>query len=427
MSRQIMNISPNALKPHPRNEEFFSNAEGEDYQRLKESIQELGVLTPLRVSSDMTIVSGHQRWRAAKELGLESVPVEIDEGLKDEDEKLIQLIAANFGRMKNDPIKQGKWLVEYERLRGVRDGRYGKRSLDGNNSRLNTQSVIAEELGMDTSTLRNLKRLTKLIPELQEVISEGNITPTTGYKLLSRLSEEEQHQLLEKLPSAQKFTQSQIQQYVDQIHGYEQKVAELSGELDAEKQRADDAVRCMNKATRLVAESEDGERYTEMAEKLQIAQENYRKEHETFAAYRKSQETNDRKHAKEIEMLQAKLEKASEPRIIEKIVEVEKEPEDYQSLKEASKRLKELEQKIYSSSRIEPLEGEARHNVRMEMQMEQDISGFLATFEGWLISDSCFPTMDPGAKERVTESLNRIEEIAVELRKKLKGSMKGVA
>ena len=310
MSRQIMNISPNALKPHPRNEEFFSNAEGEDYQRLKESIQELGVLTPLRVSSDMTIVSGHQRWRAAKELGLESVPVEIDEGLKDEDEKLIQLIAANFGRMKNDPIKQGKWLVEYERLRGVRDGRYGKRSLDGNNSRLNTQSVIAEkELGMDTSTLRKLKRLTKLIPELQEVISEGNITPTTGYKLLSRLSEEEQHQLLEKLPSAQKFTQSQIQQYVDQIHNYEQKVAELSGELDAEKQRADDAVRCMNKATRLVAESEDGERYTEMAEKLQIAQENYRKEHETFAAYRKSQETNDRKHAKEIGMLQAKLEK----------------------------------------------------------------------------------------------------------------------
>lgn len=423
MSRQIMNISPNALKPHPRNEEFFSNAEGEDYQRLKESIHELGVLTPLRVSSDMTIVSGHQRWRAAKELGLESVPVEIDEGLRDEDEKLIQLIAANFGRMKNDPIKQGKWLVEYERLRGVRDGRYGKRSLDGNNSRLNTQSVIAEELGMDTSTLRNLKRLTKLIPELQEVISEGNITPTTGYKLLSRLSEEEQHQLLEKLPSAQKFTQSQIQQYVDQIHGYEQKVAELSGELDAEKQRADDAVRCMNKATRLVAESEDGERYTEMAEKLQIAQENYRKEHETFAAYRKSQETNDRKHAKEIEMLQAKLEKASEPRVIEKIVE----PEDYQSLKEASKRLKELEQKIYSNPKFEPLEGDARYNAQMVVQMEQEISSFLATFEGLLISDFCFPSMDFGTKERVTNKLNRIEEIAVELKKKLKDSMKGVA
>ena len=425
MSRQIMNISPNALKPHPRNEEFFSNAEGEDYQRLKESIQELGVLTPLRVSSDMTIVSGHQRWRAAKELGLESVPVEIDEGLKDEDEKLIQLIAANFGRMKNDPIKQGKWLVEYERLRGVRHG--GDRKSNRNNCGLITQSDIANELGVGLTTLRNLKNLTTLIPELQDIITKGKITPTTGFTLLSRLSEDEQHQLLEKLPSAQKFTQSQIQQYVDQIHGYEQKVAELSGELDAEKQRADDAVRCMNKATRLVAESEDGERYTEMAEKLQIAQENYRKEHETFAAYRKSQETNDRKHAKEIEMLQAKLEKASEPRIIEKVVEVEKEPEDYQSLKEASKRLKELEQKIYSSSRIEPLEGEARYNVRMEMQMEQDISGFLATFEGWLISDSCFPTMDPGAKERVTESLNRIEEIAVELKKKLKDSMKGVA
>lgn len=422
MSRQIMNISPNALKPHPRNEEFFSNAEGEDYQRLKESIQELGVLTPLRVSSDMTIVSGHQRWRAAKELGLESVPVEIDEGLRDEDEKLIQLIAANFGRMKNDPIKQGKWLVEYERLRGVRQGSAYQKA-DRKICGQLTQSDIANELGVGVTTLRNLKNLTTLIPELQDVITEGKITPSTGYLLLSRLSEDEQHQLLEKLPSAQKFTQSQIQQYVDQIHNYEQKVAELSEELDAEKQRADDAVRCMNKATRLVAESEDGERYTEMAEKLQIAQENYRKEHETFAAYRKSQETNDRKHAKEIEMLQAKLEKASEPRVIEKIVE----PEDYQSLKEASKRLKELEQKIYSNPKFEPLEGDARYNAQMVVQMEQEISSFLATFEGLLISDFCFPSMDFGTKERVTESLNRIEEIAVELRKKLKGSMKGVA
>ena len=161
MSRQIMNISPNALKPHPRNEEFFSNAEGEDYQRLKESIQELGVLTPLRVSSDMTIVSGHQRWRAAKELGLESVPVEIDEGLRDEDEKLIQLIAANFGRMKNDPIKQGKWLVEYERLRGVRDGRYGKRSLDGQFVRLK-QEDIADELGVDARACFKTLKLTKV-------------------------------------------------------------------------------------------------------------------------------------------------------------------------------------------------------------------------------------------------------------------------
>ena len=201
---------------------------------------------------------------------------------------------------------------------------------------------------------------------------------------------------------------------------------ELSGELDAEKQRADDVVRCMNKATRLVAESEDGKLYTEIAEKLQIAQENYRKEHETFAAYRKSQEANDRKHAKEIEMLQAKLEKASEPRVIEKIVEVEKEPEDYQSLKEA-KRLKELEQKIYSNPKFEPLEGDARYNAQMGMQMAQDVSGFLATFEGWLISDSCFSTMDFVLKERVIDSLNRIEEIAVELRKKLNDSVKGVA
>ncbi len=107
-------------------------------------------------------------------------------------------------------------MVECERLRGVKHG--GDRA-GGKFCRLN-QEDIANKLGIAVRSIRNLKMLTKLIPALQDIITEGKITPSTGYLLLSRLSEEEQHQLIEKLPSAQKFTQSQIQQYIDQIHGH---------------------------------------------------------------------------------------------------------------------------------------------------------------------------------------------------------------
>lgn len=106
MADAVNYLSLDALKPHPRNAEFFSDIDGEDYERLKQSISELGVLTPLRVASDMTIISGHQRYRAAKELEFTQVPVVIDQNLLSEDDKLQQLIASNFGRLRNDPIKQ---------------------------------------------------------------------------------------------------------------------------------------------------------------------------------------------------------------------------------------------------------------------------------------------------------------------------------
>ena len=53
--------------------------------------------------------------------------------------------------MKNDPVKQGRWIAEYERLREVRHG--GDRKSSGNNSRLISQEDIAAELGVDASNL----------------------------------------------------------------------------------------------------------------------------------------------------------------------------------------------------------------------------------------------------------------------------------
>jgi len=47
---------------------------------------------------DMTIISGHQRAKAAKENGINLVPIIIREDLDNEDIKLKALIAANFGR-----------------------------------------------------------------------------------------------------------------------------------------------------------------------------------------------------------------------------------------------------------------------------------------------------------------------------------------
>lgn len=293
MAKEIIYISPDAVKPHPRNSEFFDNANGEDYVRLMQSIAELGILTPLKVAADMTIVSGHQRYRAAKELGMKQIPVLIDDELSDEDDKLQQLIAANFGRMKNDPVKQGKLLKEYERLRGVTQGR----QKNGNNFRI-SQEEIARELGVDARSVRNLKQLTTLIPELQEVISTGQINATTGFKLLARLSDDEQRELVARLPATGKLTQAKVQQYVDQLRAKDDEIAQREDEiaaLTAEKEAAEqakaDAERTAREALEAVNEHEammDGDSVQRRLDELETDRRNY------YEKYTKAKEELER-------------------------------------------------------------------------------------------------------------------------------------
>lgn len=226
MEEKITMLSVEALKPHPKNEEFFDNADGEAFEKLKDSIVHLGVLTPLRVASDMTIISGHQRWRACKDLGIKQVPVIIASDLMDEEDKEMQLIASNFGRMKNDPVKQGKLIAEYERLAGVRVGRPGKLP---NNSAI-SQKDIAKQLGVSVDTLANLKKLANLDPSVQELISEGKLTPTTGFKLISQLTKDEQLKLITSLDITQKYTQAAIESKIAQIRD-----VDLEYEREAER------------------------------------------------------------------------------------------------------------------------------------------------------------------------------------------------
>lgn len=93
-----------------------------EYEEFKHSIQEEGIISEIIVAPDMTIISGHQRYKAAKELGIKMVPIRIREDLIDEDKKLKVLLAANFGRSKNNESKQRKVADEYVRLCGYGQG-----------------------------------------------------------------------------------------------------------------------------------------------------------------------------------------------------------------------------------------------------------------------------------------------------------------
>ena len=218
MSQQI-NI--NVLKPHPRNNEFFDDLNGEEFERLKNSIRDEKIYNDILVSPDMTIISGHQRVRAAKELGMKLVPIKIDEDLQDDNSKLRALISNNFGRRKNDPTKDRKALAIYVELKGYRNGEIGNgRKKDSQNEKATqfTLDEIAKELKISKANLTRALSIERNLTEpMKQLLDDGVISKTVASDVIASLSENEQEELISKLDATQKYTQKQIQQYINEI------------------------------------------------------------------------------------------------------------------------------------------------------------------------------------------------------------------
>lgn len=219
MSQQI-NI--NVLKPHPRNNEFFDDLNGEEFERLKNSIRDEKMYNDILVSPDMTIISGHQRVRAAKELGMKLVPIKIDEDLQDDNSKLRALISNNFGRRKNNPTKDRKALATYVELKGYRNGEIGKNHFqDSQNEKAEkfTLDEIAKELNMSKANLTRALSIERNLTEpMKQLLDDGVISKTVASDVIASLSENEQEDLISKLDVTQKYTQKQIQQYINEIN-----------------------------------------------------------------------------------------------------------------------------------------------------------------------------------------------------------------
>lgn len=205
------------LVSHPRNTEFFDDMVGEPWAAFLESIKTSGVIEPIIATQDLVIVSGHQRVRACKELGIQEVLVDV-RVFDSEDEVLKQLIETNIrqrGVGNTNAVKLGRCIKELERIYGIAYG--GDRKSRETKLPLISQSELAEQLNISKVQLRKYKSLTDLIPELQDAVQSGQITPTTAMGFVKKLSAEEQEQLAEQISGKPKVTQREIDFYMKQI------------------------------------------------------------------------------------------------------------------------------------------------------------------------------------------------------------------
>jgi len=81
----LLEWSVTGLKPHPLNRKIYGDeAPPADFI---ESVRRHGIMVPLAIKEDGTIISGHRRWQAALALKMEYVPVQSVDYADDLDER----------------------------------------------------------------------------------------------------------------------------------------------------------------------------------------------------------------------------------------------------------------------------------------------------------------------------------------------------
>ena len=204
------------LNAHPKNKYFFDDIEGEPWVAFLESIETSGVIEPVIVAvPDFTIVSGHQRVRACKKLGIKQVMVE-ERTFDSEDEILKQLIETNIrqrGIGNANPVKFGRCIAELERIYGIRQGSAGVAPQKAERPLVagKTQEALAEDIGVDKKTLQRAKKLAELPEDIQQMVMDGKVTASTASRVIARLSKEEQMQLAEQIAGKDKMSNKDVE------------------------------------------------------------------------------------------------------------------------------------------------------------------------------------------------------------------------
>ena len=182
------------FKGHP-----FKVLDDEKMVETVESIKQYGVLVPAIARPDpeggYEIVSGHRRHRASQLAGLETMPVIVRD--LDDDEATIIMVDSNLQR---------ETLLPSERAFAYKMKRDALNHQGATSPQLGEKLLTVEKIGLDAGDSKNQVlryiRLTKLIPQLLDMVDEKKIAFNPAYEL-SFLKTEEQEQLLDAMTSEQ--------------------------------------------------------------------------------------------------------------------------------------------------------------------------------------------------------------------------------
>jgi len=177
---EVLEISVKEIRENSRQPRtYFSPSELED---LINSIQEYGIIQPLivtRSNGDYELIAGERRLRAARTLGLKTVPAIVRDAT--EQQKLELALIENIQRQDLNAVEEAiayKALIEEFNL---------------------TQEQVSKRVGKSRSNIANILRLLELPEEILFAIKDGKISKSHARTLLAEPDLNKRLELFKKM------------------------------------------------------------------------------------------------------------------------------------------------------------------------------------------------------------------------------------
>ena len=170
-----------------------------EMRELMDSIGESGIIPPILVRPKENglyeVISGHRRWEACKELGVQQIPAKVL--YLDDDEATVLMVNSNIQREHVLPSEKAfAYKMRMEALKRT-PGRPNKNSCQvGTNFR--ADKAASENASESARTIQRYIRLTYLIPSILKMVDEGRIAFNPAVEI-SYMTEEHQRWLKEEM------------------------------------------------------------------------------------------------------------------------------------------------------------------------------------------------------------------------------------
>lgn len=180
----------------------FPVQDDKDMLDLVESVRKFGVLEPvtvIRSSKDpdrYEMVAGHRRKHSCVLAGVAQIPAIVRD--MDRDSAIIYMVDSNLKRENISPmVKARAYSMKLEAMKR-KAGRPTKAQLEAGYKPMRADEQLAQQTGESRATIQRLTRLTKLEPELQDMVEEKKLPVNTAADI-SYLKPQEQKTLADTI------------------------------------------------------------------------------------------------------------------------------------------------------------------------------------------------------------------------------------
>jgi len=201
----VIQIPLSKLHPFPNHP--FKLRDDDAMREMMESVRQYGVLAPAiirpREAGDYELISGHRRKHACEAAGLKTLPAIVRD--MDDDAAIILMVDSNIQRENVLPSEKAAALKM--KLAAIR--RQAGRPSKGNSGQVGrnfcgkeSRQMIAEQTGVSARQVQRYINLTKLCPELLDLVDKREIAFNAAVEL-SHLNQEEQSFVAQVIHSKQ--------------------------------------------------------------------------------------------------------------------------------------------------------------------------------------------------------------------------------